>query len=437
MVEVNEMNDHKDTAIYQLNPLIEARKGFDVMESRLFYLGLQDINPHLTDKDVYFDESFHDTIIPPHKLKEIFGHGQYLSEVDKAANRLIGRYISVKYDDGWGKYTIFQHIEYKEGKGLILHFNEDMRPFLLDIYKSYHRYGFTRIEMHQIFILGSSYAMRILELLLQYRSCAIKGVITREIDLQELRTRLNVPDNAYIGRINNFRKKVLDLPIEDINKNTFYHISYVTVKRGRSIKAIRFICDSSKAPKDIDFKETIEATPVTDDINIKGAKKIEHESDVDRKLKSYGFSKKTIIFLREICGGDEELAKRVSYAEKRMAKQKKKPDSISGYLRTAILENWAGQESALEDARAREVKANVEKAEWDEVAKKVIGNTQDEINPDGPEKEFNLKNPIDKAIVIMIRDELKNGRALSFTAKRRLKEHGMTTARFAELYMKQ
>lgn len=293
------MRDSKNKAVYQLNPLIEARKGFDIMESRLFYLGLQDINPHLTEKDVYFDESFHDTIIPPYKLKEIFGRGQYLSgqylaEVDKAADRLIGRYISVKYEDGWGKYTIFQHIEYKEGKGLILHFNEDMRPFLLDIYKSYHRYGFTKIEMHQIFILSSSYAMRILELLLQYRSCAVKGVITREIDLQELRNRLNVPANAYAGRINNFRKKVLDLPIDDINRHTFYNVSYVTVKKGRSIKAIRFTCDSSKSPKDNDFKETIEANPTIEKANKKSDGKTEHESNVDKKLKSYGFSKKTI-----------------------------------------------------------------------------------------------------------------------------------------------
>lgn len=426
------MSDHNGKAIYQLNPLIEARKGFDVMESRLFYLGLQDINPHLTDKDVYFDESFHDTIIPPHKLKEIFGHGQYLSEVDKAANRLIGRYISVKYDDGWGKYTIFQHIEYKEGKGLILHFNEDMRPFLLDIYKSYHHYGFTRIEMHQIFILGSSYAMRILELLLQYRSCAVKGIITREIDLSELRTRLNVPENAYVGRINNFRKKVLDLPIKDINNNTFYHISYITVKRGRSIKAIRFMCDLSKAPKDTDFRETIEATPVVSktNINIKSTSKIAHESDVDKKLKSYGFSKKTIISLREICGGDEELAKRVFYAEKRMVKQKKKPDSVSGFLRTAILENWAGQEASLEEARAKEVTANVEKAEWDAKAKELFSN---EKKPKNKEKPFAIKTPLDKAIIKMILGDIKKG-DLSYTAKSRLEEHGMTVSRFVDLY---
>lgn len=432
------MNDHKDKAIYQLNPLIEARKGFDVMESRLFYLGLQDINPHLTEKDVYFDESFHDTIIPPHKLKEIFGHGQYLSEVDKAADRLIGRYISVKYDDGWGKYTIFQHIEYKEKKGLILHFNEDMRPFLLDIYKSYHRYGFTRIEMHQIFILGSSYAMRILELLLQYRSCAVKGIITREIELQELRTRLNVPDNAYVGRINNFRKKVLDLPIKDINKHTFYRVSYVTVKRGRSVKAIRFMCDSSKAPKDQDFKETIEAAPVIKNTDITDTKQIEHESDsdLDKKLKGYGFSKKTIKELREFCGGEEELARRVSYAEKRMAKQKKMPDSISGYLRVAVLQNWAGQKTDLEEEHAREVKANIEKAEWDEAAKKIIGNTQDDIETDCPEKKFDVSTPIGKAIVDMIRSDLIKG-TLTFSSKNRLKEHGMTIARFAELYMKQ
>ena len=255
---------------YQLNPLVEAQKGFDVMETRIFYLGLQAINPHITEKDKYYDVNFPDTVITPSELKNIFGHGQYIKELDKATDRLIGRYISIRYEDGFGKYTIFQHIRYKEGKGLFIKFNEDMRPFILDIYKGYKKYGFTRVEMQQIFFLGSAYAMRLLELLLQYKSTAKKGIIEREISIDDLRTKLNVPPEAYKNRINNFKKKVLESPISDINKNTQYYITYEVVKSGRTVTGFRFMCNCNKTIKDDDYTTTVEALPVEERLEQEG-----------------------------------------------------------------------------------------------------------------------------------------------------------------------
>ena len=82
---------------YQLNPLVNAQKNFSVMETRLFYLGLRAINPHITANDKYFDENFPDTIISPSELKKIFGHGQYLAEIKKACKRLIGSSIEINY----------------------------------------------------------------------------------------------------------------------------------------------------------------------------------------------------------------------------------------------------------------------------------------------------------------------------------------------------
>ncbi len=243
---------------YQLNPLIEAQKSFDVMETRIFYLGLQDINPHITEKDKFYDTQFPDTVITPAELKEIFGHGQYIRELDKATDRLIGRYISIRYEDGFDKYTIFQHVRYKEGKGLFIKFNDDMRPFILDIYKGYKRYGFTKIEMQQIFFLGSAYAMRILELLLQYKSTAKNGIIERYIAIVDLREKLNVPAGAYQGKINNFKQFVLNKPIENINKNTQYHVSYDSVKIGRNITGFKLYCNCNKVIKDNEFSETVE-----------------------------------------------------------------------------------------------------------------------------------------------------------------------------------
>ena len=98
-------------------------------------------------------------------------------------------------------YGIYSHIKYRKGKGLWIKFNEDMRPFLLDIYKSYKKYGFTKIELQQIFYLASSYGMRLLELLLQYRGKSKNGVIERELGIDELRYNSNFPHEISLKKL--------------------------------------------------------------------------------------------------------------------------------------------------------------------------------------------------------------------------------------------
>lgn len=44
--------------IYQANPLINARKGMNIVELRIFALGLQGINPHRSSKDKFYGEEF-------------------------------------------------------------------------------------------------------------------------------------------------------------------------------------------------------------------------------------------------------------------------------------------------------------------------------------------------------------------------------------------
>ena len=406
---------------YQLNPLIEAQKNFDVMETRLFYLGLQDINPHITENDKYYDTAFPDTLITPSELIKIFGHGQYIREVEKASDRLIGRYVSIHFNDGFDKYTIFQHIRYRDGKGLYIKFNEDMRPFILDIYKSYRKYGFTKIEMQQIFILDSAYAMRLLELLLKYRSTAKKNIIVKEFDIDELKNNLNVPKDAYRNRMSNFRTKVLDTPIKDINKNTKYCVTYEPIKNGRKVSGFRFICNCSNVVSDNEFTTTID----TDKMD-----KTSEEVDLMTKLTRYGFGKRVINKLVKICGSKEELSARLEFGEKRAREQKTDVGKLSGYLRTAIEHNWLKEQKDKEAVQQKELEASAVREAYEELALEMFS---EEMPPDRPEIPFNLDNPIDSTLVKLIRKGIKE-RNLDFSAKERLKEHGMTVARFVELY---
>ena len=419
--------------VYQLNPLIEAQKDFNVMESRIFYLGLQDVNPHFTERDKYYDKEFPDTVITPSELKKIFGHGQYIEEVSKSAHSLIGRYISIYYENNIELYAVFQHIKYKENEGLFIKFNEDMRPFLLDIYKSYEKYGFTRLDMKQIFYLKSVYAMRLIELLLKYKSTATNGIIERSLTMEELRIKLNVPANAYEGRICNFRAKVLDAPIKDINSHTDYVVSYEVKKTGRHVTGFKFFCNCNKARKDEDFTSTVDSQP---DQSVKETPALPEGKNSNEKTYikfiHYGFSQKTVQALLEACNDDiSELASRLEYGEQR-AKQEmergKKIENISGYLRRAIEENWLQRQKDEENEQERELaKANEKWVKW---AKEQSAN---EPAPEVPEEPFK-ENEMGKIIISMIKEEVRNMK-LSFTCRRLLAENGMTVARFVELYM--
>ena len=363
----------KNKETYQLNPLIEAQKGFDVMETRLFYLGLQNINPHVSDNDKFYDKEFPDTIITPAELTKIFGHTQYITEVDRAAKNLISRYLAIKFEDGFDYYAVFQHVKYRKGKGLYIKFNEDMRPFILDIYKGYKKYGFTKIEMQQIFVLGSAYAMRILELLLRYRRKAKNGIIEREISVDELRYKLNVPDTAYKGNMSNFRQRVLDSPINDINKNTKYNVSYKTKKSGRCVVGFVFTCNCNNAIKDDEYTTTIEATMSEEELleqETGQVKLIEPETAPAQKRRGLTDEQQEAfdrLVNRGISGNTaEKLAKNYDFARikrnlKKAVEQKDNAKNLAGLIISFIEQDAAG----LEELEKKEARARIEERQKD------------------------------------------------------------------------
>ena len=293
--------------------------------------------------------------------------------------------------------------------------------------------------MLTIFYLASSYGMRLLELLLQYRGKSKNGVIERELGIDELRYKLNVPEDAYQGRIGNFKHRVLDLPIQDINKNTRYYVTYETIKKGRSVAGFKFICNCNGVKADDDFTSTIEgedikeiaappATPTSEE-------KVDNkQQELIIKMVGYGFSLKLINELTDICGGLDELARRLDFAEKRAKIDREKGKeirSISGYIRRGIEENWLQAKINEERAQERELEAAKTNAEWEIWARRKFSN---EPVPDVPERLFNEDNPTEQILINVIKGDIKS-RRMTPTSERLLREQGMTVARFIELYM--
>ena len=403
--------------VYQANPLMQARKEFDTLGMRIFFLGLRGVNPHFSLKDKEYDKDFPDMFVPTSKLVELFGGDTwYLSALEKVCDRLFDAKIHLRYEDGgFTIIHIFQKLEYKPAEGLYLKFDELMRPYLLDLFEAK---GYTKISVEQIFFLTSPYATRLVELMLQYQNIPeykVNREIVREINLAELKFSLNVPDDAYDGRMDNFRKFVLDIPIEEINKKTVYRMSYKVIKQGGKVTGFEFHMDISAVPPD--------DMPLV------------YGEEAIKKLRSLGFNQTAAEEIFAQCKGTADCFTRVDRALQILQRQKNRNttpiENEIGFLRRAILEGWTEtprkrakkpKESA---AKAKEKPVKPKEIFAENQRKKGVVATQAEEPP--------LKRELPASQVMLVQAFLED-KKLAKGVPQLLKSAGWTLKEFKEKY---
>jgi plasmid replication initiation protein len=94
---------------------------------------------------------------------------------------------------------------------------------------------FTKYELQQISNLSSAYAVRLYELLIAWRSTGQTPII----ELAEFRQRIGVLDDEYT-RMGNFKDRVLNLAIAQINEHTDINVQCQQHKKGRNISGFSF-----------------------------------------------------------------------------------------------------------------------------------------------------------------------------------------------------
>ncbi|AXQ20660.1 MULTISPECIES: replication initiation protein RepM [Acinetobacter] len=94
---------------------------------------------------------------------------------------------------------------------------------------------FTKYELQQISNLSSAYAVRLYELLIAWRSTGQTPVI----ELTEFRNKIGILDDEYT-RMGNFKDRVLNLAIAQINEHTDITVKYEQHKKGRNISGFSF-----------------------------------------------------------------------------------------------------------------------------------------------------------------------------------------------------
>jgi plasmid replication initiation protein len=99
---------------------------------------------------------------------------------------------------------------------------------------------FTAYRLEKIGKLSSGYAVRLYELLLQYLSLG-----KRELEIDWLKKILQVPESY--SRIDNFKHKVIDVSVDQINAHTDITTSYTQRKTGRNVTHLNFKIDAKES----------------------------------------------------------------------------------------------------------------------------------------------------------------------------------------------
>lgn len=324
---------YKGASVYQSKPLIEACKKFDINEGRLFYLGLLELRPQLAYGKG--QEKFDEVIIPTADVIKLFGGNPgYYNKLKAVAKRLIDHSITVRDDDNSEEFkyiSIFDmlHFDKKLG-GLHIKFNDTMRPYILELADK----PYTKIAVKTIFALNSHYAIRLMELMLEYQNISeFKRTrkIKRRIMIKDLRFYCGIDDSKY-NTTTNFTQNVVVRPCEEINNSTPYQITYEYIKKGRMIVGYDFVL---KVPETSDNVETIEQL-VESNTKAKIQKAVNSINSVNVDENIY----KTLI----MCGVGKIVARRLisQYDEERIrnnikyVQERKNIKNVGAYLRSAI-----------------------------------------------------------------------------------------------------
>lgn len=230
------------------NALIQASYTLDLVEQRLMLLAIMEARE--TGKGIAPDSLLQ---IHAHSYAEHFNVNKETAYtvMKDASKGLFDRYVT--YHDKnpkTGKDRSFHcrwvdKIGYEKDTGIVyLRFTHDVVPLITRLEQQ-----FTSYDIEQISSLNSGYAIRLYELLIQWRSVGKTPVF----DLQQFRQQLGVEEIKY-SRMSDFKKYVLDFAVQQINEHTDITVKYDQHKQGRIITGFTFNFKVKAKAKTIDTK---------------------------------------------------------------------------------------------------------------------------------------------------------------------------------------
>ena len=227
--------------VYKSNALVEAAYRLSVQEQRIVLACISQVR---RDKPVTDDVMYTVTAEDVATMAGVPIESSY-NQLKEAALRLKRREVRLTQEpNGRGKRPSVmitgwvQTIIYREGEGRVeLRFTKDMLPYLTELTKQ-----FTKYALADVAKMDSTHAIRLYELLMQWDSTG-----GREIEIGQLREWFQL-ESRYPS-IKDFKLRVLDPAVAQINEHSPLTVSWEQRKTGRKVTHLMFTFDQKKPAK--------------------------------------------------------------------------------------------------------------------------------------------------------------------------------------------
>ena len=231
----------KNGLVVKDNALMNASYNLEVTEQRLILLAI--INARETGAGITSDSKLEIHASDYSKQFNVTKEGAYKA-LKSAVNNLFERQFSFQEETKKGVGTVrsrwVSRIKYIDDSAILeITFAPDVVPLITRLEQH-----FTSYQITQVTQLTGKYAIRLYELIIAWREV---GKVP-QIELSEFREKLGVENDEYTA-MNNFKSRVLEPSIKQIDEHADITVTYEQHKKGRLITGFSFKFKQKKQPK--------------------------------------------------------------------------------------------------------------------------------------------------------------------------------------------
>lgn len=234
------MNNKKHLTVYKANQVLQASYRLTLNEQRVVLACIAQIKPEET---LLTTAKFELSAKEFAALFSLSEKNAYLALVD-VAESLFRRYVVIdqpfKHDRSVNQLKVhwISSIQYKQDMGkIVLCFSQDMLPYLSEL-----KGQFTRYKLEYIGNMTSVYAIRLYELLMQWKTTG-----KREVEIAWLKQQFQIEEQY--SAMADFKKRVLLPAVVDINQHSDYQVSWTQRKTGRQVTHLIFAFSEKTSDK--------------------------------------------------------------------------------------------------------------------------------------------------------------------------------------------
>ena len=232
---MNNLNcNHKKLTVVKCNELIEAGYKLSIYENRLLLICISRID---STKELDIRHPF---TINCKDIMDLAGVGKHTAYegMRDGAIRLFNRQINIDINSKRHlKMRWVSSVEYCEYEGEVkLRFSQEIAPYISELSRN-----FTQYKLVNVMMFRSNYSIRVYELLMKWAGS------NKVIEIEKVRMLFGLEDKY--SKLNDFKKRVIDVAMKEINEFSDITASYTQIKRGRTITAFKFEWHSKKTTK--------------------------------------------------------------------------------------------------------------------------------------------------------------------------------------------